>query len=60
MSREEAKHDRTVMVLSTGTRRCVVHKQIPKGDEVFDVQWGVEGHTEPAPPPNLHKLPDID
>lgn len=59
---KEAKRDQAVMVLDAGTRHCVLHKQIPPGDEAFDVQWGVEGHTEPAlPPPNLLlELPDID
>lgn len=45
---------------NAGMRRCVLHQQIPKGDEAFDVQWGKEGHTEPALSPNFHKHPDID
>lgn len=54
----QAKQHQAVLVLNAGTRR----KQIPPGEEAFDVQWGVEGHTEQALPPfpNLLKLTDID
>lgn len=50
VSRKGTRQDQTVMAVDASTRHCVFHKQIPKGDKAFDVQWGGEGHMEPSPP----------